>query len=113
MITVRPVPASLPWDPLDLGGAGWCVRGEVELLFFDPAGHGGARSTKRACETAQTAPLLRGMQNLFAASFRVDVGSRPLAATTPTSMTAILLFSIGGHDRHVLASRFLSGHNEG
>jgi hypothetical protein len=35
------------------------------------------------------------MQNLLAASFGIGVGGRILAAATPTSVTAILLFAVG------------------
>ncbi len=76
--------------------AGWSVREEAELLFFDPIGHGGARDTKGARKTAQTAAFLIGVQDLFAAVFWVDVGSRILAAATPTGVTAILLFPVRG-----------------
>jgi hypothetical protein len=36
------------------------------------------------------------MQNLFAASFWIGIGSRILAAATPTGVTARLLLAVGG-----------------
>ena len=36
------------------------------------------------------------MQDLLAASFWIGIGRRILAAATPTGMTAILLFPVGG-----------------
>jgi hypothetical protein len=65
------------------------------LLFFDPTGHGCTRDTKRVHEAAQTAALLRGMEDLLAASWWRGIGRRILATATPTGMTAILLFAVG------------------
>ena len=93
---VRPVPASWKRHLLDRGRPRSCSRGEAELLFFDPTGHGCARDAKRAAEATQAASFLVGVQNLLAASLWIGIGSRVLAAATPAGVTAILLLAVGG-----------------
>jgi hypothetical protein len=94
--SVHPVPGSLTWDLRDPGRAGLDVREEAELLFFDPAGHGGARNPEGAREAAQTAAILGGVQDLLAASLWIGMGSRVLAALSSACSTARQLFAIGG-----------------
>jgi len=76
--------------------AGWSGREEAELLFFDPIGYGGARDPKGACEAAETAAFLIGMQDLPAECFGIGVGSRILTALPSAGTAAIELFAIGG-----------------
>jgi len=84
------------WDLRDPGRAEWSAKAEAELLFFDPTGHGGARNPEGAGEAAETAAFLVGVQNLFAASWLIGVGSRVLTALPSAGSTAIQLFAIGG-----------------
>jgi len=91
--SVRSVPASWKWGPLDPGRARLSGRAEAELLFFDPTGHGRPRDPKRAGETTQAASFLGGVQNLLAAIVWIGMRSKILATAAPTGMTAILLFS--------------------
>ncbi len=117
--TVHPVPGSWTWDLRDPGRAEWSAKAEAELLFFDPTGHGGARNSEGAGEAAQTAAFLVGVQKLFATSLWIRIGGRILAAATPTGMTAILLFAIGGmsvaHECLTATMRTVKGdcHHEG
>lgn len=83
------------WDPRDREPPRWSVRGEAELLFCDPGGHGRAPDAKSAGEATQTATLLMGVHNLLAARFWRGVGSGILTTLPSAGTTAIQLLAIG------------------
>ena len=113
MTRVDRVPVSWKWYPRDREPPRWYVRGEAELLFFDPHGHGRARDAKGAREATETAAFLIGMQDLLAARLWIGVGSGILTALPSASTAAIELFAIGGmtiaHQSIALTVRAVNG----
>jgi hypothetical protein len=91
--SVHLVPGSWKWDPLGPGRAESSIRGEAELLFFDPTGHGRARDAKRTREATQAAAFLVGVHNLLTAGLRIGMGSRVLATLPSARVAARELFA--------------------